>query len=260
VITLRSDKEVALLRKANSIVADVLATLAEHVKPGTTTKQLDAMAADIIEKSGGEPSFLGYGSPPFPACTCISVDQEIVHGVPGERVIKEGEIVSMDVGVRWKGYYGDAALTVACGEVDDERKRLMKTTDRALARAIDAARAGNYLVDIGKAVEQTAEAEGFSVVRVFVGHSIGTRMHEGLQIPNFDTGERGPLLKPGMVLALEPMINAGTEQVRVLKDKWTAVTADGRPSAHYEHSIVVREGPADVLSLTPRRVWGQELG
>ncbi len=257
-IPLRSEEEIASIRQADQIVADVLATLAEMMEPGRTTAELDQVAETMIRDAGGAPAFLGYRG--FPATICISIDDEIVHGIPGARPIQDGSIVSVDVGVCWDGYFGDAALTVPCGAVDAERRRLMVTTDRALARGIAAACAGNYLVDISRAVEQTCVAEGFSVVRCFVGHGIGKRLHEEPQIPNFDTGNKGPLLRAGMVLAIEPMVNVGVPDVRVRDDGWTAVTADGRPSAHFEHSVVVREHAAEILSLTPRRRWGQDLG
>jgi methionyl aminopeptidase len=255
VIALRTEREIAILREANQIVADVLATLAEKVVPGVTTSELDALADRLIRERGGVPSFLGYRG--YPKSMCISVDEEVIHGIPGKRRIKEGQIVGIDVGVLYKGYHGDAALTIPCGHVDNERQRLVRAADLALARAIRAARPGNYLQDISRAIQETAEAEGFSVVRAFVGHGIGTEMHEDPQIPNMVTGDHGPRLKSGMVLAIEPMLNAGTYDVRVLDDGWTAVTADGRPSAHFEHSVVVREREAEVLSLTPRRAWGQ---
>ena len=256
-IALRTEREVAILREANRIVAEVLATLAEKVAPGVTTGELDETADRMIRQMGGIPSFLGYRG--YPKSTCISVDEVIIHGIPGKRRIKEGQIVGIDVGVLYKGYHGDAALTVPCGSVDKERERLMRTTDRALARAIRAARPGNCLQDVSRAIQQTVEGQGFSVVRVFVGHGIGTEMHEDPQISNVATGERGPKLKPGMVLAIEPMVNAGTHEVRLLDDHWTAVTADGRPSAHFEHSVVIGQQEAEILSLTPRRVWGQAL-
>lgn len=254
-IAIRTEEEIALLREANAIVADVLALLAESVKPGITTAELDALGAAAIRKAGGIPSFLGYRG--YPSCTCISVEEVIVHGIPGNREIHDGEIVSFDVGVLYKGYHGDAAVTVPCGEVDDLRRRLVDATDRALAAGIEAARPGNYLAHVSRAVEQVCVKEGFSVVRDFVGHGIGREMHEEPQIPNFDTGRRGPLLRPGMVLAIEPMVNAGTGDVTVLKDGWTARTADGKPSAHFEHSIVVRDGGPERLSMTPRLIWGQ---
>lgn len=253
-IAIRTNRELDLLRKANSIVADVLSTLAERVAPGVTTEALNAEADAMIRAAGGKPSFLGYQG--FPKSACISVDEEIVHGIPGKRKLKDNEIVSIDVGVNYKGYYGDAALSVACGELDDDRQRLMDTTERSLAAALEAARAGNYVRDISRAVQSVCESEGFAVVRNFVGHGIGSEMHEEPQIPNFDTGERGAKLKAGMVIAIEPMVNLGTENVKVLSDGWTAITADRRPSAHFEHSIVVRDGFPEVLSLSPKRTWG----
>lgn len=254
-IALRTEREVEILRKANGIVAEVLATLADEVKPGVTTNDLDAMGEGIIRKMGGTPSFLGYRG--YPKATCISVEEEVVHGIPGPRRIEEGQLVSIDVGAVYQGYHGDAALTIACGEVDDERRRLMDATDRALAAAVRAAKTGNHLVEVSRAIQTVAETAGFSVVRVFVGHGIGTAMHEDPQILNYVTADRGPRLKTGMVLAIEPMVNAGTYDVRVLSDGWTAVTADGRPSAHFEHSVVVREGGGEIMSMTPRRSWGR---
>lgn len=254
-IALRTAREIALLREANQIVADVLDALAGMVAPGVATAELDKVAEEMIRDCGAKPAFLGYHG--YPKTTCISVDEVIVHGIPGKRRIKDGEIVSIDVGTLHKGYCGDAAVTVACGQIDELRQRLMETTDRALARGIGEARVGNRLQDVSRAIQETCEAEGFSVVRCFVGHGIGTEMHEEPQIPNFVTRERGPKLRAGMVFAIEPMVNAGTHKARVLKDNWTAVTADGRPSAHFEHSIVVRDGEADVLSATPKRVWGR---
>lgn len=254
-IAIRTEREIELLRKADRIVADVLATLTARVRPGVSTADLDAEGEALIRDSGGEPSFLGYQG--FPNSTCISIDEVIVHGIPNGRVLGGGEIVSIDIGVKYKGYYGDAAISVPCGKVDAERARLLETTERALANGIAAAQAGNYLEDISRAVEETCTAEGFAVVRNFVGHGIGTEMHEDPQIPNFVTGNRGPKLKAGMVFAIEPMVNTGTEKVKVLEDGWTAVTADGRPSAHFEHSIAVREGEAEILSTSPRLSWGR---
>jgi len=255
-ISVRSEREIDLLREANQIVARVHDTLRPLVKPGVTTAELDAAAEEIIMSSGAKPAFKGYHG--YPACTCISVDEVIVHGIPGDRVIREGEVVSIDVGVMHKGYFGDAAVTWPCGEVDEDRRKLLETTDQALARAIKAAAAGNYLRDIGRAVEAVCNPMKYGIVRDFVGHGIGTSMHEEPQIPNFDTGQKGPRLKAGMVLAIEPMVNLGTEKVKVLKDGWTAVTADGKPSAHFEHSIVVREDGGEILSDSKINIWGQQ--
>lgn len=257
-IVLRTEREIGLLREANRIVADVLAELADQVTPGIATRDLDAVAEHMIRERGAQPAFLGYRG--YPSVTCISIDEVIVHGIPGQRPIREGQIVSIDVGVLYKGYYGDAAISVPCGDVDAERRRLLATTERALARGIAAARAGHFVRDVSAAIQSTCESEGFSVVRAFVGHGIGTAMHEQLQIPNFVTGGSGPKLREGMVMALEPMVNAGTPEVRVLEDGWTAVTVDGKPSAHFEHSIVVRQNGGEILSTTPRRSWGHDTG
>lgn len=254
-IAVRSEREIDLLRQANQIVADVLVAMAGMVKPGVTTKELDTVAEEIIYLRGALPSFKGYHG--YPAATCISVEEQVIHGIPGNRVLRAGQIVSMDVGVFYKGYHGDAAVTVACAEVDAARQKLMATTDLALTRAIKAARTGNFLSEVSKAVERTCKKEKYGVVRSFVGHGIGTEMHEEPQVPNFDTGQRGPVLKTGMILALEPMVNMGTHRVKVLQDGWTAVTADGKPSAHFEHSVVVREGAGEILSASGKLIWGR---
>ena len=254
-IALRDESEIAILRDANRIVSDALVALSESIRPGVTTLELDVLAESCIREAGAEPSFLGYRG--YPNSTCISVEDVIVHGIPGDRVLREGQIVSIDVGAYYKGYHGDAALTLACGPVDELRRHLMDATDRALSAGVQAARAGNYLVDVSRAIQNVCEREGFSVVRDFVGHGIGRKMHEEPQVPNFDTGVRGPLLRDGMVIAIEPMVNAGKPGVKVLRDGWTAVTVDGKPSAHFEHSIVVRDGAPEILSATPRLIWGQ---
>ncbi len=254
-IAIKSENEIAVLREANQIVAEVLVTLAGMVAPGISTGALDEEAVRLIRAYDAKASFLGYHG--YPKSTCISVDDQIIHGIPGKRKLQNGEIVSIDVGVKHRGYFGDAAVTVPCGTIDGPRRRLMDTTDLALSRAIAAAKEGNYLSDISRAVQTTCEAEGFAVVRSFVGHGIGTAMHEEPQVPNFVTNEKGPRLRAGMVLAIEPMVNAGTHDVRVLRDGWTAVTADGKPSAHFEHSVVVREGGGEILSATPKLVWGR---
>ena len=254
-ISVRSEREIDLLREANQIVAQVHDALQAMIKPGVTTAELDAVAEEIILSSGAKPAFKGYHG--YPASTCISVDEVIVHGIPGERVLKDGEIVSVDVGVAHKGYYGDAAVTWPCGTIDPARQQLLDATDLALSAAIKAASAGNYLQDIGRAVESVCVPLKYGIVKDFVGHGIGTSMHEEPQIPNYDDGRKAPRLKAGIVLAIEPMINMGTAKVKVLKDGWTAVTADGKPSAHFEHSIVVREGGGEILSDSKNHVWGQ---
>lgn len=255
-IVIRTEQEIEVLRQANRIVAEVLVALIGMIKPGVKTRELDAAAEDMLRQRGARPAFKGYRG--YPAATCISIDEVVVHGIPGDREICPGQIVSMDVGACYMGYYGDAAVSVACGQTDVRRRRLLETTDLALSRAIRAARAGNHVNDIGRVVEQTCREARFNVVRAFVGHGIGEQMHEALQVPNFDTGTPGPLLKEGMVIAIEPMVNMGTHKVKVLEDGWTAVTADGKPSAHFEHSVVVREGGGEILSVPESEwVWGR---
>ncbi len=260
-IAIRSQREIKLLRTANQIVAKVLTTLADRIKPGVVVHDLDQEAEALIREAGGIPSFLGYHG--FPASTCISVDEVVIHGIPDDRVLQDNEICSIDVGVNYKGYYGDAALSIPCGTVDAERKRLMRVTERSLAAGIDAARVGNKIEDISRAIENTIVLENLGIVRNFVGHGVGSEMHEDPQIPNYVAGGRTPKLKAGMVLALEPMVNLGTEEVEVLEDGWTAATADRKPSAHFEHSIVIQpEGPPEILSISPSKNWrwGEQKG
>lgn len=254
-IAVRNEEEIALLRENNQIVAQVHTMLAALVRPGVSTRALDQAAEQCIRDHGAEPAFLGYEG--FPASTCISVEDVVVHGIPDDRILRDGEIVSIDVGTRYKGFYGDAAVTLPVGDIDDTRKKLLEVTDRALSRAIRAARAGNHLRDLAVAIEKTCKPHGYGIVRDFVGHGIGTKMHEEPQIPNFVTRDKGPRLREGMVLAIEPMVNAGTHEVRVLNDGWTVVTADGMPSAHFEHSVVVRPEGGEILSGSPLLVWGR---
>lgn len=256
-IAIRTENEIDILRQANQMVAKVHVALGREVAPGVTTGELDDYAHELILGMGGEPAFLGYQG--FPKSTCISVDEVIVHGVPGRRKLREGELVSIDVGVRYEGYVGDAALTLPCGEVDETRRRLMEVTDRALSEAIKAAKAGNHVGDIGAAVDKVCKGTGFSIIRCFTGHGIGEQMHEPPQIVNFKSRQRGAKLKPGMIMAIEPMLSAGVYNVQILSDGWSAVSGDGKPSAHFEHSIAVRDGQAEVLSATPELVWGQSL-
>ena len=253
-IAIRSEREIDLLRQANAIVAKAHQCAYKMIQPGVSTRDIDKEVEKIIRESGGYPAFKGYRG--FPAATCISLEEEVVHGIPGKRKLRAGDIVSVDIGVCYKGYYGDAAATHPCGAVDALRLKLMDVTDVALARAIRVAHAGNYLNDIGVIIEQTSHDAGFDVVRDFVGHGIGLEMHEDPQILNFDNGSPGPRLKTGMVLAIEPMITAGDGAVRVKKDGWTVVTRDGKPSAHFEHSIVVREDAGEILSWCDVPRWG----
>lgn len=249
VIILRSSREIEQLRKANTIVAEVFQELKRVIVPGISTKELDRMAERIILARGGIPAFKGYRN--FPATLCVSINEEVVHGIPGSRKLKEGDIVSLDVGVNLNGYFGDAAITVPVGEIDENAKRLLEVTERALYIGIEKARPGSRLYDISHAIQTWVESNGFSVVRDFVGHGIGTNLHEDPQIPNFGSPHQGPRIESGMVFALEPMVNEGTYEVKVLSDGWTVVTADGKRSAHFEHSIAITDGEAKILSKLP---------
>lgn len=237
--------EVELMDEANRIVHEVLDLMARTVAPGVTTKALDAMAEEHIRGSGGVPAFLNYRG--FPATLCTSVNDVIVHGIPNETPLAGGDIVGIDCGVLYKGYFGDAARTFAVGEVSDEAERLMRTTRESLEKAVDTIEPGRSLSDIGHAIEAHVARQGFAVVRDFVGHGIGTKLHEDPQVPNFGAPGKGPRLKEGLVLAIEPMVNVGTAQVRLDADGWTARTKDGSLSAHFEFSIAVTDTGARVL-------------
>lgn len=250
-IIIKTEQEIEFLRQSNRIVADVLANLRRIIEPGTTTGELNRIAEDLIMKKGAIPAFKGYRN--YPATLCISVNEQVVHGIPGPRRVRQGDIVSLDLGVKFNGYYGDAATTVSIGEIDTETKRLLEITEKALYEAIKQAKVGNRLYDISYAIQSLAESNGFSVVRDFVGHGIGRDLHEDPQIPNFGEPGRGPRLKKGMVLAIEPMVNQGTWEVRVLPDGWTAVTADGKLSAHFEHTIAITDGEPEILSQSMER-------
>lgn len=241
-IVLKSEEEIAIMREAGRLVARTQAVVAEAIRPGVTTAALDALAEDYIRSNGGIPAFKGYNG--FPATICVAINEQVVHGIPGERALKEGDIVGIDIGVVLNGFYGDMARTYPVGKISPEAARLLKVTEGALARGIEAAVVGNRLSDIGHAIQTFAESHGFSVVRDFVGHGVGQQMHEAPQVPNFGRPGRGPRLKPGMTLALEPMINMGGFEVVVLPDNWTVVTQDGSLSAHFEDTVAVTEkGP-----------------
>ena len=246
-IHIRSPREIEQLRKANAIVAGVFQRVRGEVVPGVTTRDLDQMAEECIRAQGAIPAFKGYRG--FPGTLCISVNEEVVHGIPGQRKLIEGDIVSIDVGVNLNGYFGDAAITLPVGEVDEGARRLLEVTGKALVIGIEEAKAGNRLFDISYGIQQWVESNGFSVVRDFVGHGIGKNLHEEPQIPNFGSPHQGPRLEKGMVLALEPMVNEGTYEIRVLSDAWTVVTADGKRSAHFEHTIAIDDGAAEILSF-----------
>lgn len=246
---LKSPWEIDLMRKSSRIVAETLEKLAELIEPGVTTLELDRFAEGYIARRGGKSAFKGYRGYPYTLCT--SVNEQVVHAFPSARRLKEGDIISLDLGVMVDGYYGDAAITVPVGKISDGAKRLISATQQALIRAIAAARSGHHLSDISHAVQSAVEAQGFSVVRLFVGHGIGRSLHEEPQIPNFGPPAQGPLLKPGVVLAIEPMANVGGPDVMILDDCWTAVTCDRSLSAHFEHTVALTDSGVEVLtSLT----------
>ena len=252
-IILKSRDEIEKMRAASQVVALALAGLAEKVRPGVTTGELDRFAEDVLRSHGAVPSFLGYKG--YPSAACISINCEVVHGIPGSRRLEEGDIVGIDLGAIVNGYHGDSAITVPVGQVSAEAARLMKVTREALFAGIKMAEAGNRLGDVSHAIQKHAESRGYSVVRDLVGHGIGRTMHEEPQVPNFGPPGRGPLLEAGMTLAIEPMINAGGYQVETLADGWTMVTKDRRLSAHFEHTVAVTENGADILTLRP----GEEI-
>lgn len=245
-IYIRSQAEIEKMWESNQIVYQTLCLLAGEIRPGVTTGLLDKLAEEFIHSQGARPAFKGFNG--YPASICTSIDEQVVHGIPSARTLKEGEIVGVDVGTEKDGFFGDAAYTFAVGEVNAEKQKLMKVTEESLYKAIAAARAGRRLSDIGNAVQNHVEANGFSVVRTLVGHGIGTHLHEAPEIPNYGEPGRGPVLKPGMCLAIEPMVNVGTFDVYILEDGWTIVTADHKPSAHFEHTIVITESDPIILS------------
>jgi methionyl aminopeptidase len=251
-IKLKSPDEIERMRAASAVVAEVLAVLRERVRPGVSTAELDAVAEELTRRRGAVPAFKGYevGGRVFPASVCISINDEVVHGIPlAGRVLRDGDIVGLDFGVSLGGYFGDAAATVAVGRVTPEAERLMSTTEAALQAGIDAARSGGHVADISGAIQDVAEGAGYSLVREFVGHGIGRRLHEEPQVPNYRTGARGMRLKAGLVLAIEPMVNAGGPEVYVKEDGWTAATRDGSLSAHFEHSVAVTSNGPYILTL-----------
>lgn len=250
-ISLKSPQEIEVMRAANMIVAEVLAELRDQVRPGLPTAEMDRVAEELTRRRGAVPAFKGYEvhGRVFPKSVCISINDEVVHGIPSEkRVLREGDIVGIDFGVCYQGFYGDAALTVAVGQVDPEATRLMQATEEALRCGIEEVQVGHRLGDVSAAIQERVERDGFSVVRDFVGHGIGKRLHEEPQVPNFGTRDRGVRLREGMVLAIEPMVNAGGSDVIIKQDGWTAVTKDGSRSAHFEHSVAVTHKGPYVLS------------
>lgn len=252
-IFLRSSAEIDILRQANQIVAETLDLIQDNISPGVTTAYLDQCCEDHILSRSGKPAFKGYRG--FPNALCISVNDEIVHGIPGPRKLMIGDIVSCDVGVKYKGYYGDSAATFPVGEISSESQKLIRITEEALYLGIRQAVVGNRVYDIGHAIQTHVENEGFSVVKIFVGHGIGRELHEDPQIPNYGPPGLGARLREGMVLAIEPMVNMGGEEVEILQDGWTAVTKDGSLSAHFEHSIVVQGGEPEILSVRKKQAY-----
>jgi methionyl aminopeptidase len=246
-IIIKSDREIAVMRQAGRIVATILGILTKQVRPGMKTKELDIIASRESEKLGAKPSFKGYRG--FPGNLCVSVNDEIVHGIPGERVLSEGDIVSLDFGAIFDGFQGDAAVTIGVGEISPEARQLLETTKAALKAGIAAAYSGARLGDISAAIQNCAESKGYSVVREYTGHGIGREMHEEPQIPNFGQPRVGSVLRKGMTLALEPMVNIGDWRTRLGSNRWTVFTADGSLSAHFEHTIVITEAEPEVLTI-----------
>jgi methionyl aminopeptidase len=245
-IILKSPQEIEKMRRSNRIVAEILEEMKLAAKPGVTTGELDKLAQALLAKRKARSAFKGYNG--YPAALCTSVNEEVIHGIPSERILREGDILSLDFGVIYDDYYGDAALTLPIGRISAEAERLLRVTEEALYLGIDRARPENRLLDISAAIQRHVESHGFSVVRDFVGHGIGKHLHEKPQVPNFGDAGRGVRLKPGMTLAIEPMINAGSYEVIILGDGWTAVTKDKSLSAHFEHSVAVTENGPYILS------------
>ncbi len=250
-IALKSSVEIEKMRRANGIVAEVLSKMREWVVPGVTTGELDHRAEEVIRDHGAIPSFKGYppgSAHPFPGTICASVNEELVHGIPGPRVLKEGDIISIDVGAILDGYHGDGAVTLPVGEIDEEAEDLLAVTEGALEAGIGAARAGNRSGDISAAIQSYVEGQGYEVVREYTGHGIGREMHEDPQVPNHGKPGQGVLLREGMTIALEPMVLISSPRVRVLDDHWTVVSRNGKPTAHFERTIAITEGEADILT------------
>lgn len=246
-IIIKNNDEILLMHEANQIVAETLKMLQGVVDVGITTWELDKLAEELCLKKKAKPAFKGYRG--FPGSLCVSVNEEVVHGIPSrKKKLKKGDIISIDFGVLFKGYYGDSAITLPVGKVADDVQKLLNTTEQCLEKGIEQAVVGNRIGDISKAIQDFVEANGFSVVRQFVGHGIGAELHEAPEIPNFYQGERTVRLLPGMALAIEPMVNMGTHKVKVMRDGWTVVTSDKKPSAHFEHSIAVTENGPLILS------------
>ncbi|WP_408008952.1 type I methionyl aminopeptidase [Pseudalkalibacillus sp. A8] len=242
----KTPREIEIMREAGKIVALTHQELQKHIKPGVTTKELDAIAEKFIRSHDAIPSFKGYNG--FTGSICASVNEELVHGIPGKKVLKDGDIISIDIGAKYNGYHGDSAWTYGVGEISDENKHLLEVTEQSLYKGLAEAKPGERLTNISHAIQSYVEAEGFSVVREYVGHGVGQDLHEDPQIPHFGPPGKGPRLKPGMVLAVEPMVNAGSRYVRTLADNWTVVTQDGKNCAHFEHTIAIVEDGFEILT------------
>lgn len=245
-IICKSEAELNLMREAGRIVADTHRLMAQAVKPGITTRELDRIAEDYIRSQKAIPSFKGYNG--FPGSICTSVNEELVHGIPGDRKLQEGDIISIDIGAQYKGYHGDSAWTYPVGQVSDTARQLLEVTERSLYEGLALAKADIRLFTISHAIQQVVEDHGFSIVREYVGHGIGQNLHEEPQIPNYGLPDRGPRLKPGMVLAIEPMVNVGERYVKTLQDNWTVVTVDGSLCAHFEHTIAITASGYEILT------------
>jgi methionyl aminopeptidase len=245
-ITLKSRREIEIMRDACRIVAIVLEELRRHCKAGVTTKELDRLADEKTVQLGGQSAFKGYRG--YPGALCASINQQVVHGIPGDTVLREGDIIGLDFGVLYKGYYGDAAITVPIGTVSPEVQTLLKITEECLYRGIEKMAPENHLSDVSRAIQTHAESNGFSLVREYGGHGIGRQLHEDPMVLNYVLNGRGPKLKPGLVLAIEPMVNMGAHDVETLGDQWTVVTSDGKPSAHFEHTVAVSENGPEILT------------
>jgi methionyl aminopeptidase len=249
VITIKSEEEIKIMREAGRVVGQTLQLLVEATKPGVVVKELDKIVRKEYARRGVIPTFLGYAEPPYPATVCVSINEDLVHGIPGNRVIKEGDIVSIDLGATYKGFVGDSALTIGVGEITPEAQRLIDVTRESLWRGIKAARAGVRLGVVSNTIGEYIESEGFGVVREYVGHGVGRAMHEEPQVPNYGPPDRGPILRKGMVLALEPMVTVGDWRTKKQADGWTVSTLDGSLCAHFEHTIAITDGEAEVLTL-----------
>ena len=247
-ITIKNERELESMRRACKITAAARALAGEMVRPGVSTKAIDQAVHDYIVSQGAKPSFLNYNG--FPASACVSVNSTVIHGIPGGILLKEGDIVSVDVGAYYQGFHGDCAATFACGAISTEAQKLIDVTKQSFFEGMKFATKGRRVQDISHAIQTYVESNGFSVVRSFVGHGVGRQLHEEPEVPNFGNPGRGPRLLPGMTIAVEPMVNVGTHEVRILKDGWTVVTADGKLSAHYENTVLITDGEPEILTVT----------